>query len=115
MELPASHDTPEFRAKWKEWNDYRKLRKLPKYKTSRVIMMLLRFPPKVGIEAINHSLDLEYAGLFPGKFGHEQPSRAERRVSGGGRAQSPPGKYDSLDKGTPPPPSEEDPGDKSAA
>ena len=100
IELPQTHDTPEFRAAWESWIGYRKKRRLPKYKTDRVLINLLRYPAEAAIKAIDHSLNNEYAGIFPEKFSRETCPRSERLgrdLVRRGRASAPAGKYDNLD------------------
>lgn len=118
MNLPETHDTPEFRKKWDEWVAYRRSRRLAKYKTDRVLINLCRFPVSVAIKAIDNSLNNEYQGLFPEKFGHESVARDQRlgrHIQRGGRAEPPKDKYAGLDEGTPFDPGEEDTGEASAA
>ncbi len=97
MDLPPCLDTPEFVAKWAEWADYRKKRRLAKYATDRVLFMLARHGEAAAIKAIDHSIENNFQGLFPGKFTDEQPSRSARRMERGGRSVAPEGKYAALD------------------
>lgn len=100
MELPKSHDRPEFVKAWQDWLDYRKKRRLAKYATDRVLINLLRYPVEVAIQAIEGSLSNEYQGLFPQKYGCENVARDQRlgkHIQQRGRASAAPGKYDHLD------------------
>lgn len=100
MEMPEVLDTPEFKAKWMEWESYRRKRRLPKYVTNRVLINLAKHGHMAATMAIDHSITNNYQGLFPEKFSNV---RGKDGVRPGGRASAPAGKYASLDAAGSPP------------
>jgi hypothetical protein len=70
--LPANLDTPQFRAAWNDWYEYRRLSgKGTLLAFTRVLMRLSEHGPVRSIKAINKSIENEWSGLFPEK---ENPS-----------------------------------------
>ncbi len=53
---------------WAEWITFRKLAKLKPYKTNAKAKALAKYSHEIQQQAVDHSIENEYAGLFPEKF-----------------------------------------------
>ncbi len=53
---------------WDEWVAYRKVAKLKPYKTNAKAKALAKHSHEIQQMAVNHSIENEYAGLFPERF-----------------------------------------------
>jgi len=83
-ELPFG---PLFAQKWAEWLEYRKERKLPKYRPMGLKMALKRILNETGgneteaVDMLQYSMEMNYQGIFkrkqyvPTQRTHESPNR----------------------------------------
>lgn len=64
-------------AAWQRWITFRSKAKFKPYKTDETAVMLSRYPPEVQAEAVKHSIEMQYQGLFPEKFNgkNKQPNQ----------------------------------------
>ena len=90
LKFPAAIDTPELRAKWGEWEAYRRERRLPTYKPRSANAQLRRLE-SWGIPAALASIDMAIANAYQGLF---EP-RGMSNGSAGGRYST--GKPDRID------------------
>lgn len=68
VEIPATLDTPRFRAAWAEWISYRVERRLSTYKPKGLraqFKNLAKFGPDAACESIAQSIAQNWQGLFP--------------------------------------------------
>lgn len=85
--LPFQLDNEDFKAKWQEYLDYRKERRLPKLLPRSVQKQwdhLADYGPEIACAAIDETIRNQWTGIFPQRvhLGNGQPSgRANSRVS----------------------------------
>ena len=67
--FPAHLDTPEFAAKWEEWERYRRIRgkSITPMARSRQLKLLSRYDVPTALGIIEYSITMDYQGLFPPK------------------------------------------------
>jgi len=82
-ELPFG---PLFAQKWAEWLEYRKERRLPKYRPMGLKMALKRIVSESGnnesfaIDMLQFSMEMNYQGIFKRKYATHQPTNGQNRV-----------------------------------
>lgn len=78
IQMPETMMTEAFKAKWSEWLQYRRERRLPGYKptgTKAQWNRLAAMGHDAAIAAIDHSMAQNYQGIFPaGLNGHGKPA-----------------------------------------
>jgi len=84
VDIPRNLDTPAFRAKWHEWQSYRKQKraKLTPMTAQKQLTELSRIGPDAAIATIEKSICKGWQGLFPEKNGQGQ-DRASPGVTHG--------------------------------
>lgn len=65
---------------WGEWLDYRRSRRLPKYRTNGVAEKLAQLQKQAQRECVKHSIDQGYQGLFPEKFQSKPQAKKQSAV-----------------------------------
>lgn len=72
-QIPGELDCPHFQIAAEEWIAYRRKRRLPKYVSSRWLTELVPLGIHGAIEAIDHSMDKEYQGIYPPNDKRDHP------------------------------------------
>lgn len=63
---------------WDQWIKFRKKAGLKKYQTNATANKLARYPPAVQAQAVKHSIENEYQGLFPERFSGGNSERSKK-------------------------------------
>ena len=78
---------PLFAQKWSEWLEYRKERRLPKYRPMGLKMALKRILNESGnneaeaMDMLTYSMEMNYQGIFKRKYApHQRPNQSPNRV-----------------------------------
>lgn len=78
---------PLFAQKWAEWLEYRKERRLPKYRPMGLKMALKRIVSESGnieslaIDMLQYSMEMNYQGIFKRKYAtHQRTTESTNRV-----------------------------------
>lgn len=87
FELPFG---PLFAKKWAEWLEYRKERKLPKYRPIGLKMALKRIVSESGniesvaVDMLQYSMEMNYQGIFKRKQNepHQRPNQTQPNRTG---------------------------------
>jgi hypothetical protein len=99
--LPCELNTPEFRAAWSRWLDYRAQQRVKSYKPlglKTLFAELATYGPEVSIEAIRRSMANGWQGLFPDKVGGSTHGRGNGVGQPLGRIAARPGEYNGIAK-----------------
>jgi hypothetical protein len=104
--IPPNLDTPEFRAAWGRWEQYRRERRKPVTPSTaaRQLELLAGFGPREAVLSIDQSILRGWEGLFKPEdnlFGTNRNGTGNLGASSRVRAEE--GKYDNVPEFTPPP------------